>query len=144
MFFIEKCYILNFLANVAASKKFRAKKVYCDDQGMRLYIADHRTLGLVNDLNGHNVLKHQIIKHASNKVIEQSTPEKMQIKYDKSIFEKIKIEIKNNTPINSNKKADNKAPDKVKNKRKEVYYNADNTQSHDRIKFKSFDLILSN
>ena len=76
MLFIEICYISNFLTNVAASRKFRAKKIYFNDQNMRLHV-NNRTLGLVNDLNDHDILKHQIMK---NKIMKQSISEKMQIK----------------------------------------------------------------
>ena len=128
------------MTNVAASRKFRAKRVYFDDQHMLLRTADYRTLGLVHDMNDHNVLKHQvmkhankknnqILKHANNEVMKRSTSEKMQMK---------KI-----MQISSSKQTNNRTSDRVKNKGDKTYQRANNTQSHSRIKFKLFSLISS-
>ena len=134
--FIEICYISNFLINIIASRKFRAKKNYFDDQDMRLH-ANNRTLRLMKDMHDYNVLKHD-----GNEIMKQSISEKMKMKNEKSISEKIKM--KNNTPINNNKKTDNEVSDKIKNEKKKTYQRADSTQSHSRIKFRSFDFISLN
>ena len=106
---------------------------------MRFRIADHRTLKLISDLNDHDVLKHQVMKY---EVMKQSISEKMKMKNEKSISEKMKM--KNNTPIYSSKKTDNEISDRVKNEKKKIYQRANSTQSHSRIKFRSFDFISSN
>ena len=145
MLFIEVCYILNFLTNVAASRKFRAKEIYFDNQGMRLRTADYRTLGLVSDLNDHDVLKYQVMKHASNEVMKQLTSEKIKMKNKKLTPEKMKMmKMKKFVQINSSKQTNNKVSDKIKNEKNRIYQRAKNTQSHSRIKFKSFGLISSN
>ena len=152
--FIEICYISNFLTNIAASRKFRAKKIYFDDQGMRLY-ANEKTLGLVSDLNDHDVLKHQVMEyashqvmkhasHASNQISKRSTSEKVQMKNERSISEKMEMmEVKKLVQINRSKQTDSRVSDKIKNEKKKAYQRAENTQSHDRIKFTSFDFISS-
>ena len=65
MLFIEICYVSNFLTNIAASKKFRTKRIYFDDQDMRFHV-NNKTLRLVSDLNDHDVLKHQVMKHVNH------------------------------------------------------------------------------
>ena len=109
------------------------KKVYFDDQNMRFRTADHRTLRLINDMHDHNVLKHQIMK--------RSTPEKIKMKNEKSISEK--MQMKKIMQINNNKQTDNETPNKIKNEKNKTYQRADDTQSHNRIKFRSFNLISS-
>ena len=138
MLFIEICYILNFLTNIAASRKFRAKEVYFDDQSMRFH-ANSKTLKLVCDLNDHDVLKHQFMK--------KSISEKMKMKNEKSTFEKMKmkvIKMKKFVQINNSKQTNNKVFDKIKDEKNKVYQRAKNTQQHSRIKFRSFDFISSN
>ena len=115
MLLIEICYISNFMTNVAVSRKFRAKEIYFDDQNMRLH-ANNRTLRLVHDINDHNILEHQImkhaskknnqiLKHASNEVMKRLTSEEMQMK---------KI-----MQINNSKQTDSRVSDKMKNKKKQ-------------------------
>ena len=135
MLFIEICYISNFLINIAASRKFRAKEIYFDDQNMRLH-ANKKTLGLVNDLNDHNVLKHQVMK--------KSTSEKVKMKNEKSISEKMKMKMKKIMQINSSKQTDIEVSDKIKNEKNETYQRAEDTQQHSRIKFRSFGFISLN
>ena len=60
MLLIEICYIPNFMTNIAASRKFRAKKIYFDDQHMRLRTADDQTLNLVKHRFDHDLLKDNI------------------------------------------------------------------------------------
>ena len=60
---------------------------------MRLHV-NNRTLGLVSDLNDHDVLKHQVMKHANhanNQISERSIPEEVQIKDERSTSEVIKV-----------------------------------------------------
>ena len=52
----DVCYIPNFMTNIAATGKFRAKGVYFDDQRMRMH-ANGRTLGWVRHTHGHDVLE---------------------------------------------------------------------------------------
>ena len=148
MLFIEICYISNFLINVAASRKFRTKKFYFDDQDMRLCTADYRTLRLINDLNDHNVLKHQVMKHVnhvSNQILKRSISEKMKMKNEKSISEKMKMmKMKKFVQINSSKQTNNEVFDKIKHEKNKIYQRAENTQLYSRIKFKSFDFISTN
>ena len=149
--FTEVCYISNFMTNVAASRKFRAKGVYFDDQNMRLH-ANNRTLGLVSDMNGHDVLEHQImehasekdnqnLKHASNEVMKRSTPEEVKMKNERPTPEG--VQVKKTEQINSSKQADNGASNRTKNEKDGAYQRANGTQSHSKIKFKSFSLISS-
>ena len=136
------------MINIAASRKFRAKGVYFDDQNMRLH-ANNRTLGLVNDMSGHDVLEHHIMKHASEKniqvmkqsVSERSTPEGVKMKNEKSTPEK--MQVKKTEQINSSKQADNGASNRAKDGRDGAYQRVNGTQSHSRIKFKSFSPISS-
>ena len=140
MLFIEICYISNFMTNITASKKFRAKRVYFDDQNMRLHV-NNRTLRLVSDMNDHDVLKHQVIKHAKNEIIKQSTSEGVKMKNEKSTSEK--VQVKKTKQINDSKQTDNGTLNRIKNERNGAYQRANNTQSHSKIKFKSFSPISS-
>ena len=121
------------MTNVAASRKFRAKGVYFDDQHMLLCTADYRTLGLVNDMHGHNILKHQIMK--------RSTSEGVKMKNEKPTSEK--VQVKKTEQINNSKQTDNRAPNRVKNEKNEAYQRANNTQLHSKIKFKLFSPVSS-
>ena len=56
MLFIEICYIPNFMINIAASQKFRANKVYFDNQKMRLH-TNNKMLGLVKHQFDYDLLK---------------------------------------------------------------------------------------
>ena len=138
--FIEICYIPNFMTNIAASRKFRAKGVYFDDQNMRLH-ANNRTLGLVSDMNDHDVLEHQVMKHARDEVMKQSTPEGVKMKNERPTPEG--MQVKKTEQINSSKQTDNEAPNRAKNERDGAYQRANDTQSHSKIKFKSFSPISS-
>ena len=60
MLFIEICYTSNFMTNIAASKNFRAKKIYFDDQNMRLYV-NNKTLKLIKHWFDHSLLKDNTI-----------------------------------------------------------------------------------
>ena len=50
------CYISNFMINIVVSAKLRAKKMYFDDQRMRLHV-NGRTLDWVKHTHDHDVLK---------------------------------------------------------------------------------------
>ena len=64
--------------------------------------------------------------------MKRSTSEEMQMKNEELTSKKM-IEVKSNTPINSSKKADNRASDTIKNERKKAYQRADSTQSHSSV-----------
>lgn len=52
----ELCYISNFMTNIAAPLRFRAKGVYFDDRHKRLYV-NNRILGWVKHLFNHDILE---------------------------------------------------------------------------------------
>ena len=81
MLFIEICYISNFMTNIAASRKFRAKKIYFDDQNMRLH-ANNRTLRLIKHQLDHDLLKNNIIINDQKKIQKNSSA--MIINFQKS------------------------------------------------------------
>ena len=88
-------------------------------------------------------MKH--VNHVSNQILKRSTSEKMKMKNEKSISEKMKMmEMKKFVQINSSKQTNNEASDKIKHKKNKAYQRAENTQSHSRIKFRSFGLISTN
>ena len=91
----------------------------------------------MKDMHDHDVLKHQVMK--------ESIFEKMKMKNKRPTPEGMKMmKVKKFMQINSSKQADNGAPDRAKNEKKKAYHRADSTQSHNRIKFKSFDFISTN
>ena len=45
------------MANIAAQRKFRIKKIYFDDQNMRLRIIADQTLNLMKHIHDHDLLK---------------------------------------------------------------------------------------
>ena len=55
--FIDVCYIFNFMANIAAQRKFRIKKIYFNDQNMRFRIITDQTLNLIKHIHDHDLLK---------------------------------------------------------------------------------------
>ena len=79
MLFIEVCYISNFMTNIAASKKFRAKEIYFDDQHMRFRTADDQTLSLIKHQFNHDLLKDNTTVDDSKQYVVAMT-----IKFQKS------------------------------------------------------------
>ena len=57
---IDICYIFNFMTNIAAQRKFRIKRIYFDDQNMRLCIIADQTLNLMKHIHNHNLLENNI------------------------------------------------------------------------------------
>ena len=133
MLFIEICYVLNFLINIAASRKFQTKKNYFDDQDMRLH-ANNKTLKLVSNLNDHNVLKHQVMKHANhinNQISKRSISEMMKMKKF--------------VQINRSKQTKSRISDKIKNEKKKfinvlkIRNHMTESSSHHSISFHQID-----
>ena len=55
----DVCYIPNFMTNIVAARKFRAKGVYFDERRMRLH-NDNRIFGWIKHLYDHDVLENNI------------------------------------------------------------------------------------
>lgn len=58
----DVCYIPNFMTNIVAARKFRAKGVFFDDQKMRLH-TNGKTLGWVKHVFNHDVLEDNTTSH---------------------------------------------------------------------------------
>ena len=81
MLFIEICYISNFMTNITAPRKFRAKRVYFDDQNMRFHV-NNKTLRLVKHRFDHDLLKDNTIIADQKKIQENFSA--MTINFQKS------------------------------------------------------------
>ena len=61
------------MTNIAASRKFRAKEIYFDDQHMRFCTADDQTLSLIKHRFDHDLLKDNITVDDSNQYVVTMT-----------------------------------------------------------------------
>ena len=144
-------YIPNFMTNIVAQRKFRAKGVYFDDQHMKLH-AKEKTLKLMKHIYGHDILKHashEIIQsstpegvkvHTSYEIIQQSTPEGMKMKGMKN------KKMKKTKQIISKKQTYSRAPKRAENEKNKTDHRAISTsqeKSSNSIKFGIFNFISS-
>ena len=82
------CYIPNFMTNVAATGKFRAKEMYFDDQRMRMH-ANGRTFGWVRHVHDHDVLEDNTSVYMSQEEEEDCSINQIRKNANRMIVESI-------------------------------------------------------